>query len=159
MKDYNVKIAGENQTPKSYEYEEEIKDMRILMRSKKYLCDPSKKSTLKNINGEEMDKTLLDIVELAKSQKKENCFQVIKHQDFNCGFKNKKLDIFSKNTVKVSYEEHIRILIGSIDDDTMKYMLYEYWQDCKKLATYSAESFVDELLAGNFNFNFEDNNI
>ena len=50
MKDYNVKIAGENQTPKSYEYEEEIKDMRILMRSKKYLCDPSKKSTLKNFD-------------------------------------------------------------------------------------------------------------
>ena len=59
------------------------------------------------------DQCFSKIIDLAKEQKKENVFAVIKTNDFTCGFKKRHCDLFSSNTRKPDYDEQIKIFIGS----------------------------------------------
>ena len=89
---------------------------------------------------------------MAKEQKKENVFAVIKTNDFTCGFKKRHCDLFSSNTRKPDYDEQIKIFIGSLDNSEQKWSLHEYCQNSKKHSDYRGQKFLDDLIENKFNY-------
>ena len=132
--------------PMTPEYEDNIMLMRSMMRENKYLSDPSKSSDLRTLSKEKIDDSFSKIIDLAKEQKKENVFAVIKTNDFTCGFKKRHCDLFSSNTRKPDYDEQIKIFIGSLDNSEQKWSLHEYWQNSKKHSDYRGQKFLDDLI-------------
>ena len=149
--DYQLKNQND-MIPVTPDYEANILAMRVKMRSQKYLHDPSKASDLLALNQNKMDESLCNIIEMAKIQKKENVFSIIKNNDFFCGFKKTAFDIFGSNSSKIDYNEQIRIFIGSLENSDQKFNLYEYWQNSKQQSDYCAETFIDDLIEKKYDF-------
>ena len=116
------------------------------------MSDPSKSSDLRTLSKEKIDDSFSKIIDLAKEQKKENVFAVIKTNDFTCGFKKRFCDLFSSNTRKPDYDEQIKIFIGSLDNSEQKWSLHEYWQNSKKHSDYRGQKFLDDLIENKFNY-------
>ena len=110
------------------------------------MSDPSKSSDLRTLSKEKIDDSFSKIIDLAKEQKKENVFALIKSNDFTCGFKKKNCDLFSNNT------KQIKIFIGSLDNSEQKWSLFEYWQNSKELSDYRGQKFLDDLIENKFNY-------
>ena len=149
--DYNIKNQ-DNHIPETPNYEDNIRLMRTVMRTKKYLSEPAKSSGLLALNENEMDKGILKVTDLAKETKKENVFSIIKSNDFFCGFKKKNFEIFGKNKIDVDYNEQIKIFIGSLEDNEQKLSLYEYWLKVKDQSDFNAEKFVENLIERKFDY-------
>ena len=149
--DYKIKTQG-NSTSEVPSYEENVHKMRIMMRSKKYLSDPCKDTVLTALNERPVHKSLITITDYAKEQRKANVMNVIKKNDFFCGFKTKKFDIFGSNSTKIDYNEQVKIFISSIDSVEQKMSLYEHWQDAQKESNYSDQDFIEKLLENKFDF-------
>ena len=149
--DYNVKSQG-NMVSRVPTYDENIHQMRILMRTKKYLSDPCKVSDILSLSENTVNKNLKNITSIAKEQRRENVMNIIKNNDFFCGFKAKKFDIFGSNSTSFDYQEQVRIFIASIESLEVKLSLYEYWQVAQKHQNYSHKEFMENLLEKRFDF-------
>ena len=155
MDEYNIKTDFNN-THKTQEYDLDIQDMRIKLRSAKYLCEPQKPDKVTTLSGDTAN-DILDITTRAKAVKKNNLLKMIKHNTFFVNFGRQKIDIFNdKAMTNVDYDEQIEILLSMYeeDSDTFKY-LNLYWKQSKSRQDYSGEEFVEELLAKTFNFEYE----
>ena len=92
-----------------------------------------------------MDNNLVNLVDIARKQRKDNVLNILKSNDFFCGFKTRTLEDLGKKG-NVNFKEQIRILIGSIEDPQQRLQCYDYWEQEKGEASYCEENFVDEIL-------------
>ena len=142
FKDYGVKVNSDS-NHKPPDYDQNIFDMQVCLRSKKYLSEPFKKSVATSLlDGKPLDNNLVNLVDIARKQRKDN---VLKSNDFFCGFKTRTLEDLGKKG-NVNFKEQIRILIGSIEDPQQRLQCYDYWEQEKGKASYCEENFVDEIL-------------
>ena len=94
--------------------------MQVCLRRKKYFSNPLKQTKLISLlDGEPLDENLLNLVDLSKQQRKDNVLQILKSNDFFCGFKTRTLEALG-NRGNVDYKEQIKILIGSIGQSQSK---------------------------------------
>ena len=140
---------------KTQEYDSDIMDMRVRMRSLKYLSEPEKAQKPVSLSGEKV-KDILNITDEAKEVKKNNLLKMIKHNTFFCNFGKKKLDIFSEDEREIDHDEEIRILLSMYDKDseTFEYLKL-FWEQAKQRPDYDKKEFAEELLYKTFNFEFE----
>ena len=87
FKDYNILMHGGN-TITNQDYEDNISTLRVEMRKARYLSRPGQENSLISLSGEELNTNLSEIVKIAERQRQENILNVIRHNDFNSGFKN-----------------------------------------------------------------------
>ena len=107
-----------------------------------------------NFKGGKNCKRLKTIYLTAKTKKKENIFQVLKKNDFLCGFKSTKFDIFDKKKENqtLNIDEKIKILIATETDPETKHEVYTYYQNHKTEKSFNKEKFLEELLVKNYYF-------
>ena len=107
-----------------------------------------------NFKGGKIAKDLKTIYLTAKTKKKENIFQVLKKNDFLCGFKSTKFDIFDKKKENqtLNIDEKIKILIATETDPETKHEVYTYYQNHKTEKSFNKEKFLEELLVKNYYF-------
>ena len=149
--DYKLKNQ-ENTISKVPNYDQNVQQMRVLMRTKRYLSNPLKESELLTLSETPVNESLSNITNIAKEQRRENVMKIIKTNDFFCGFKTKKFDIFGSNTAKIDYRDQVKIFIGSIESTEQKLSLYEYWQVAQNHSNYSDKQFMDNLLENRFDY-------
>ena len=123
-----------------------IFDMRVMMRSKQYLSNPENEESPVTLSGEEINENILEILEISGKVRQENLVQVMNKSSFFERYPNKKVDFLTDETFELDYEEQIRVLISSIENDDEMSAIYSYWQDLKKSNEYDEESFLNNLL-------------
>ena len=74
-----------------------------------------------------------------------------------CGGLNEKCQselsvVLKNNKVKTDFKEHIKILIGRIENAEQRMECFDYLEQEKTKASYNEESFVDEILDMHYNF-------
>ena len=114
----------------------------------------TEKISNQTLKGEKIAKDLKTIYLTAKKKKKENIFQVLKKNDFLCGFKSTKFDIFDKKKEiqTLNIDEKIKILIATETDPETKHEVYTYYQNHKTEKSFNKEKFLEELLVKNYYF-------
>ena len=114
----------------------------------------TEKISNQTLKGEKIAKDLKTIYLTAKTKKKENIFQVLKKNDFLCGFKSTKFDIFDKKKENqtLNIDEKIKILIATETDPETKHEVYTYYQNHKTEKSFNKEKFLEELLVKNYYF-------
>ena len=90
---------------------------------------------------------LVNLVDIARKQRKDNVLSILKSNDFFCGFKTtlRTLEEWGKKE-NVNFKEQIRILIRSIEDPQQILKCYDYLEQEKGKASYCEENFVDKIL-------------
>ena len=123
-----------------------IFDMRVLMRSKTYLSNPENDDTPRTLSGEELNESILEILEISGRVRQENILQVINENSFFERYQNKRVDFTSHENFELHCDKQIRILISSIENEDEMKDLYEYWQHLKSSENYDEETFLNSLL-------------
>ncbi len=126
--------------------EPNIHDMRVMMRSKQYLSNPENEESLVTLSGEALNEDILEILEISGKVRQENIVQVMNKSSFFERYQNKQVDFLKDGTFELDYDEQIKVLIGSNENDDERNALYSYWQDIKKSTDYDEESFLNNLL-------------
>ena len=119
------------------DYEERVRDMRLSLRKSGYLNDPYSEVELSSIDGDRLNKDLLELFPISRKQRKSNILNVIRYSDFANGYDNKgKIDIFEEKknneTSIKEMEEQIYILLHCIEDKEDKDLLTELFLNEKQ---------------------------
>ena len=141
----------DNQKFRSQNLEPNILDMRIKMRQNKYLSNPEIIENVFSLNGEELDESILNINTLAREARQENIMHVLNSGNFFTRYPSKKCDFYEKDSVTIDFEQQIKILISSIEDDSQREHVYKYWKTQKRDKEYDEASFFDDLLDNKIN--------
>ena len=153
--DYEIKMHGGNVITIP-DYEENISKMRVTMRQQSYLSKPEVNRGLFSLEHKELNPKLPKLVDIAKAQRQEDILNVIRHNDFEYGYRNNvKIDIFKNETADklgVDYETQLRILIASEENAELRENLQEYCKVSKNHPNFDEEKLVDDILARNFAF-------
>ena len=64
-------------------------------------------------------------------------------------------DFFEKDAVTIDFEQQIKILISSIEDDLEREQIFKYWKTQKRDKEYDESSFFDDLIDNKTNINFK----
>ena len=149
--DYHIKTE-DDQNKKVPDYESNIQQMQILMRSKNYLNSPEDEANNTSLDGKlEIDEAYLDITNIAIQQRCDNVLTVMRSNDFLASFKSQKLDIFDQpSNNPLDSDTKIKILIAAEESVDYRENLYEYWTKLKKQPNYNAEAFIDSLVDKSF---------
>ena len=131
---------------RSQNLEPNIHDMRLMMRTKKYLSNPTEDENLISLSGEELDENILNIFDISRKVRQDNILKVMNRSDFFGSYTCNKFDFFEKGDLDLDLVEQIRILIGSISDDDDRNDMYKFWQKSLKKPDYNEESFLNDLL-------------
>jgi hypothetical protein len=127
--DYEIIMHGGNLISIP-DYEENISKMRVSMRQQSYLSKPEANRGIFSLDHKELNPKLPKLVDIAKAQRQEDILNVIRHIDFECGYKTKnKIDILkdeSEDKLGVDHETQLRILIASEEDAELRENLKEY---------------------------------
>ena len=150
-KDLGLKNKYENRWKKP-NYEPNILDMRMHMRSQEYLSDINSES-LVSLEGEPLDKTILDIKTTAQKVRKQNVLQAMNESSFFGTFQCRKLDFTKNDKVDIDISEQARILIAAVEDDASRMDIFKFWENQRKNEDFNEHEFVDNLISGRFNLN------
>ena len=123
-----------------------IFDMRVLMRSRQYLSSPENEDSLETLSGDAMNEDILDIFEISGQVRQENLVQVMNQSSFFGRYSNKRIDFLNTDTFEPDYEDQIRVLISSLEDEDAVKALHCYWTDLQKSEDYDEESFLNSLM-------------
>ena len=108
------------------------------------------------MEDKELNNELLNLVNIAKSQRQENILNVIRHNDFNSGYKSnsnfKVLKNKAEDKLGIDYETQLKIWIACEDDAELRENLKEYCKVSKNHPDFDEEKIVDDILARNFSF-------
>ena len=121
------------------------------MRQNKYLSKPEIIENVFSLNGEELDESILDINALAREARQENIMHVLNSGNFFTRYPSKKCDFYEKDSVTIDFEQQIKILISSIEDDSQREHVYKYWKTQKRDKEYDEASFFNDLLDNKIN--------
>ena len=153
--DYNIKMHGGNVITIP-EYEDNIFKMRVNMRQQSYLNKPKLKTGLFSLDEKELNPKLTDVVDIAKMQRQDNVLNVIRHNDFDYGYKNNsKINIMKEeldDKLGTDFETQLRILIASEENAELRENLKEYCSASKNTPDFNEEKLVDDILKKNFSF-------
>ena len=112
FKDYEIKMHGGNVIT-NQDYEENISKIRVAMRRQSYVTKPYKDNGIFSLEDKELNNELPNLVNIAKSQRQENILNVIRHNDFNSGYKSnsnfKVLKNKAEDKLGIDYETQLKI--------------------------------------------------
>ena len=155
FEEYDIKMHGGNVITIP-SYEENISKMRVCMRQQSYLTKPEVNSGIFSLDNNELNPELPKLVEIAKTQRQEDILNVIRHNDFDSGYKTtSKFNVIKedlKGKLGIDYETQLRILIASEEDAELRENLKEYCSASKNHPDFDEEKLVDDILASNFSF-------
>ena len=138
------------------DYEENISKIRVAMRRQSYVTKPYKDNGIFSLEDKELNNELPNLVNIAKSQRQENILNVIRHNDFNSGYKSnsnfKVLKNEAEDKLGIDYETQLKILIACEEDAEWRENLKEYWKVSENHPDFDEEKIVDDILARNFSF-------
>ena len=120
------------------------------------MSKPEKNEGLLSLENNELNPKLPKIVELAQRQRQENILNVIRHNDFEHGYKNNgKIDILkeeSKDKLGIDYETQLRILIACEENAELRENLNEYVRISRNHNEFDEEKLVEDILTKNYSF-------
>ena len=155
FKDYDIKMHGGN-VISIQDYEENILKMRVSMRKINYLSKPENENEMLSMENEELNPNLINLVQVAQEQRQENIMNVIRHNDFNAGYKTnaqfKVLKNASEDRLGIDYETQLNILIASEEDADLREKLSIYCDSSRLHQDFDEEKLVEDILCGNFSF-------
>ena len=93
-----------------------------------------------------MNEDILDIFEISGQVRQENLVQVMNQSSFFGRYSNKRIDFLNTDTFEPNYEDQIRVLISSLEDEDAMKALHCYWTDLQKSEDYDEESFLNSLM-------------
>lgn len=150
--DYGVKKESKN-SHRINDYEDNISNMRLRMRSDEYLTSPMNVSDAKALDGSELCDDVLKIKEISDKVKKENILKIIKNNDFFVSLNSKKISVLDQEkNIDVDFEEQVRIMISTEENPEKRANLYNFWTKACKRKNFSHEKFLNDLLINNYSF-------
>ena len=153
--DYDIKMHGGNIIT-NIDYEENILKMRVSMRKISFLTKPQQDRPMLSMQNKELNPQLPNIFKIAQKQKQEDVMNVIRHNDFNCGYNTSaKLDILKnekEDKLGINFETQLEILIASEENPELRENLKEYCQKSRKHPDFDEEQIVDDILSKNFSY-------
>lgn len=148
LSDLNINF-GDYETFRNPQYETNIKEARLKMRSMQYLCEPEKvNNSIISLEGKKLGKNFKNILTISKDMRTENILQLIKTNNFRTSFKTRKFDPFSKDDVTktINIEDQIKILICDNKTSEQREKLYSSWMKEKKKPSYNSKIYLENLL-------------
>ena len=141
--DYGVKKESKN-SHRINDYEDNISNMRLRMRSDEYLTSPMNVSDAKALDGSELCDDVLKIKEISDKVKKENILKIIKNNDFFVSLNSKKISVLDQEkNIEVDFEEQVRIMISTEENPEKRANLYNFWTKACKRKNFSHEKFLN----------------
>ena len=155
FEDMNVKPHGGVNAPNLPNYEPNITKMRKCMRMNSYLNNPYEEKPLQALVSEaDLSPVLLQIKDVAKTQRSENILNVIRYNEFESGStKGGGIKIFDKEPdilKKDKKETQVEILIATEEDMEKTEFFREYFEQAKKNNLFSYDRVIDDLLHNKF---------
>ena len=118
--------------------------------------EPENENEMLSMENEELNPNLINLVQVAQEQRQENIMNVIRHNDFNAGYKTnaqfKVLKNASEDRLGIDYETQLNILIASEEDADLREKLSIYCDSSRLHQDFDEEKLVEDILCGNFSF-------
>ena len=90
-----------DQSYRSQNFEPNIHDMRLMMRARKYLSEPTENDNLVSLSGEELDENILNIFDISRKVRQDNILKVMNRSDFFGSYTSNKIDFFDKGNLEI----------------------------------------------------------
>ena len=138
------------------DYEIKIREMRVSLRNSGYFVDESDNGELKSIEGDDLNRALLDIFKVSREKRDADILNVIRYSDLSKGYNSKsRIPILendkSNETSLKEMEDQALILLHCIEEKEEKDLLMEKFLNEKEGKTRDFfQSFIDCLIDQNY---------
>ena len=138
------------------DYEIKIREMRVSLRNSGYFVDESDNGELKSIEGDDLNRALLDIFKVSREKRDADILNVIRYNDFSKGYNSKsRIPILendkSNETSLKEMEDQALILLHCIEEKEEKDLLMENFLNEKQDKTKDFfQTFIDCLIDHNY---------
>jgi hypothetical protein len=138
------------------DYENKIREMRVSLRNSGYFDDESDIGELKSIEGDDLNRALLDIFKVSREKRDADILNVIRYSDLSKGYNSKsRIPILendkSNETSLKEMEDQALILLHCIEEKEEKDLLMEKFLNEKEGKTRDFfQAFIDCLIDQNY---------